>query len=43
MREVIGNTAAFHWQAENLLTRNLMIWSAAIYCTQVVQDIVVVE
>ncbi len=30
------------WQAEILVTPNLMIWSAAIYCTQVVQDIVVV-
>ena len=30
------------WQAEILAAANLMIWSAAIYCTQVVQDIVMV-
>jgi hypothetical protein len=30
------------WQAEILVAPNLMIWSAAIYCTPVVQDIVVV-
>ena len=35
--EVIGTIAALHGKP------NLTIWSAAIYCTQVVQGIVVVE
>jgi hypothetical protein len=35
--EVIGTIAALHGKP------NLTIWSAAIYCAQVVQDVVVVE